>query len=387
MNAGVRHGPLAPGERVTITDQKGRRKSLVLQEGAVWHTTHGGVHHDDLIGGPEGVVIRSDGGMEWLAFRPILHEFMVSMPRKAAIVYPKDAAQILMLADIHPGARVLEAGVGSGSLTLALLRAIGPDGRLASHERRPEFAEVARRNVERFLGAAPSSWRLTVGDLVETIADEPLDAAILDMLAPWECVDAVGERLVPGGILCCYVATTTQLGRVADTLRAHGGFTEPAMSETTVRDWHAEGLAIRPGHATSGHTGFLLTSKRLAPGQLAPMRKRRPAPGAYGPDYTGPRPRSLAQEQGGVPSGGGAPSSDEAVHAAPAEQQHRECDAGHDDERALRGVAGEQADAEAAQPGDEPAHDGGARPVPAVAQDTEHDPRAEAGEQEGPRGG
>ena len=135
-------------------------------------------------------------------------------------------------------------------------------------------------------------FRPSVGDLVEVIRDEPLDRAILDMLAPWECIDAVGERLIPGGVLCCYVATATQLGRVADTLRAHGGFTEPHLTETTVRDWHAEGLAIRPGHATTSHTGFLVWSRRLAPGVVAPMRKRRPAPGAYGPDYTGPRPAS-----------------------------------------------------------------------------------------------
>lgn len=312
---GVKSGPLEPGERVTLTDQKGRRKSLVLREGAVWHTTKGAVHHDDLIGGPEGVVVRSLGGMEFLAFRPIMQEFMVSMPREAAVIYPKDAAQIVMWADIFPGARVLEAGVGSGALTLALLRAVGPEGKLTSHERREEFAEVARRNVETFMRGQHPAWTLQVGDLVETISDEPLDRVILDMLAPWECIDAVSERLVPGGILCCYVATATQLGRVADTLRAHGGFTEPMMTETIVRDWHAEGLAIRPGHAMTAHTGFLLTSRRLAPGQVAPMRKRRPAPGAYGPDYVGPRPRNVPESLGGAST-----PPDEPADQAPTEE-------------------------------------------------------------------
>lgn len=315
---GVQHGPLTAGERVTLTDTKGRRKSLVLQEGAIWHTTNGAVAHDDLIGGPEGVVIKSVGGMEWLAFRPIMHEFMVTMPREAAVIYPKDAAQILMWTDIHPGARVLEAGVGSGALTLALLRAIGSEGKLYSYERREEFAKVAAKNVETFLGERPGSWTLTVGDLVESIRDDEIDRAILDMLAPWDCIDAVADRLVAGGILCCYVATTTQLGRVADTLRAHGGFTEPVMTETTVRDWHAEGLAIRPGHGTTGHTGFLLTSRRLAKGQRAPMRKRRPAPGAYGPDYTGPRPLNVPQ------SLGGAPADDQVADQAPAQQEQGE---------------------------------------------------------------
>ena len=301
--SGVKTGPLQPGDRVTLTDSKGRRKSILLKEGATWHTTKGAVSHDDLIGGPEGVTVTSVGGQQYLAFRPLMSEFMVSMPRDAAVIYPKDAAQILMWTDIYPGARVLEAGVGSGALSLALLRAIGPDGALYSYERRQQFADVAQRNVETFLGGPHPAWRLTVGDLVEAITDDPIDRAVLDMLAPWECIEAVGERLVAGGVLTCYVATATQLGKVADTFRAHGGFTEPHATETTVRDWHAEGLAIRPGHGTSGHTGFLITSRRLAPGVAAPMRKRRPAPGAYGPDYQGPRPANIPAELGGSTAG------------------------------------------------------------------------------------
>ena len=292
---------LQAGDRVTLTDAKGRRKSVVLREGGEWHTTKGVVKHDDLIGGPEGVTITSHGGQEYLAFRPILSEFMVSMPRDAAVIYPKDAAQILMWTDIFPGARVLEAGVGSGALSLALLRAIGPEGRLHSYERRQQFADVARKNIETFLGGPHPAWELTVGDLVEAIEDEPIDRAGLDMLAPWECIDAVAERMVPGGVLTCYVATATQLGRVADTLRAHGGFTEPHLTETTVRDWHAAGLALRRGHGASGHTGVVAISRRLAPGQRAPMRKRRPSPGAYGPDYHGPRPANIPVELGGAP--------------------------------------------------------------------------------------
>lgn len=301
--SGVKTGPLQPGDRVTLTDSKGRRKSILLKEGATWHTTKGAVSHDDLIGGPEGVTVTSVGGQQYLAFRPLMSKFMVSMPRDAAVIYPKDAAQILMWTDIYPGARVLEAGVGSGALSLALLRAIGPDGALHSYERRQQFADVAQRNVETFLGGPHPAWRLTVGDLVEAITDDPIDRAVLDMLAPWECIEAVGERLVAGGVLTCYVATATQLGKVADTFRAHGGFTEPHATETTVRDWHAEGLAIRPGHGTSGHTGFLITSRRLAPGVAAPMRKRRPAPGAYGPDYQGPRPANIPAELGGSTAG------------------------------------------------------------------------------------
>ena len=288
-------GVLRAGERITLTDPKGRKHSIVLQPSGIFHTTKGAVRHDDLIGGPQGVVVTSVGGLDFLAMRPILSEFTVSMPREAAIIYPKEAAQIIMWADIFPGARVLEAGVGSGGLSIPLLRAIGTKGCLHSYERRQEFADVARKNVESFYGEIPSTWDLKVSDLVSGISSEPIDRAILDMLAPWECVETVGKVLVPGGVLCCYVATTTQMGRVMDTLRAHGGWTEPSATETTTRDWHAEGLAIRPAHGTTGHTGFLVISRRLAPGVAAPMRKRRPAPGAYGPDYHGPRPRNITE--------------------------------------------------------------------------------------------
>lgn len=290
---GVRTGLLRAGERVTLSDQKGRRHSVMLAVGGTFHTTKGAISHDDLIGQYEGSVVRSAGGVSYLAFRPLLEEFAVTMPRGAAVVYPKDAAHILVQTDIFPGARVLEAGVGSGALTMFLLRAVGSTGRLYSYERREDFAKIAQSNVENFFGANHPAWTLRVGDLVSEIGPEPIDRAVLDMLAPWECIDAVGEVLVPGGLLCCYVATATQLGRTMDTLRVHGGFTEPVGREYTARDWHAEGLAIRPGHATSGHTGFLIFSRRLAPGVVAPARRRRPAPGAYGPDYTGPRPAGV----------------------------------------------------------------------------------------------
>ncbi len=294
--SGVRTGPLVVGERVALTDPKGRRHSILLTPGAVFHTTRGGISHDALIGGPDGQVVTSAGGVSYVAFRPLLEEFTVTMPRGAAVVYPKDAAHILMQTDIFPGARVLEAGAGSGALSLHLLRAIGTGGRLYSYERRPDFAQIARRNVETFFGGPHPAWELREGDLVETIGPEPVDRVVLDMLAPWECLDVVGEVLEAGGVLCCYVATTTQLGRTMDTLRVHGGFTEPVAREYAAREWHAEGLAIRPGHGTSGHTGFLIFARRLAHGTTAPLRRRRPAPGAYGPDYTGPRPAGVTSE-------------------------------------------------------------------------------------------
>jgi tRNA (adenine57-N1/adenine58-N1)-methyltransferase len=297
---------------VRLTDTKGRRHNIRLEKGRDFHTNKGAISHDDLIGREEGFTVSSTGGGQYLVFRPLLNEFVVSMPRGAAVVYPKDAAQIVAMADIFPGARVVEAGAGSGALTCSLLRAVGPTGRVSSYERRAEFAEVARRNVAQFFAdpeagphrddEAPAHpcWQLTVGDLVEALpaGEEPgsVDRVVLDMLAPWECVEVVADALAPGGIVVAYVATTTQLGRIVETLRAHGEFTEPQPWETLVREWHVEGLAIRPSHKMSGHTGFLVTARRMAPGNRAPRKKRRPAPGAYGADYSGPRPPDLPAE-------------------------------------------------------------------------------------------
>jgi tRNA (adenine57-N1/adenine58-N1)-methyltransferase len=282
---------LHAGDRVQLTDPRGRHHTISLVPGRTFHTHRGAIEHDALIGSPQGVVVRSSGDVEYLVLRPLLSDFVLSMPRGAAVVYPKDAGQIVHMGDIGPGARVLEAGVGSGALTMSLLRAVGPAGRVWSVERRPDFAEVARRNVESFLGPQPQ-WRLVDGDLVQVLdsadggpgrpdAPERVDRAVLDMLAPWECLDAVHRILAPGGVLVCYVATTTQLSRVVETARASGGWTEPAAWESMVRGWHVEGLAVRPEHRMVGHTGFLVTTRRMADGHRAPPRRRRPAPGAY----------------------------------------------------------------------------------------------------------
>ncbi|MFS3130360.1 tRNA (adenine-N1)-methyltransferase [Nocardioides sp. Bht2] len=293
--AGVHRGPLRAGEWVRLTDQKGRRHNFELVPGKRFFSNRGHLEHDDLIGREEGFSVTSSVGGEYLVFRPLLSEFVVSMPRGAAVVYPKDAAQIVAMADIFPGARVVEAGVGSGALTCSLLRAVGPYGTVISWERREEFADVARKNVTQFFGGEHPAWDLRLGDLQEALPEsgERVDRVILDMLAPWECVDAVADALLPGGIVVAYVATTTQLSRFVETVRAHGGFTEPQPWESLVRDWHVEGLAVRPGHKMIGHTAFLVTARRMAPGETAPRKKRRPAPGAYGIDYTGPRPADI----------------------------------------------------------------------------------------------
>lgn len=297
--SGVHRGPLRVGEWVRLTDSKGRRHNICLEAGKRFFSNRGHFEHDELIGREEGFTVTSSAGGEYLVFRPLLSEFVVSMPRGAAVVYPKDAAQIVALADIFPGADVVEAGVGSGALTCSLLRAVGPYGSVTSFERREEFAEVARRNVSQFFGAPAGqthpAWTLTVGDLASALpaSGRRVDRVVLDMLAPWECLDATADALRPGGIVCAYVATTTQLSRFVETVRVHGGFTEPQAWESLVRDWHVEGLAVRPGHKMIGHTAFLVTARRMAPGERPPLKRRRPAPGAYGPDYTGPRPAGV----------------------------------------------------------------------------------------------
>ncbi|PFG35752.1 tRNA (adenine-58-N(1)-) methyltransferase [Flavimobilis soli] len=283
--AAVRRGPFRVGERVQLTDPKGKLHTIALQENATFHTHRGYFRHDDIIGQPEGCVVRTTSGIEYLALRPLLSDYTLSMPRGAAVVYPKDAGQIVAMADIFPGARVIEAGVGSGALTLSLLRAVGDSGSVHSIERREDFAAIARGNVESFFGGPHPAWSLSCGDLADVLPQvtEPgtVDRIVLDMLAPWENLDVTATALTPGGVLVCYVATTTQLSRLAEDLRDHGGFAEPEAWETMVRGWHLEGLAVRPNHRMVGHTGFLLTARRMADGVEAPVRRRRPSKGNY----------------------------------------------------------------------------------------------------------
>lgn len=278
---------LRAGERVQLTDAKGRPSTITLAPGELFHTHRGALAHDDLIGESEGVVVTTTGGVQYLALRPLLSDHVMSMPRGAAVVYPKDAGQIVTMGDVFPGARVVEAGVGSGALTMWLLRAVGEGGSLLSVERREDFAHIARGNVRGFFGGDHPAWTLQVGELADVLATlEPasVDRVVLDMLAPWENLDAAARVLVPGGVLVAYVATTTQLSRTVEDVRTDGRYTEPSAWESMVRGWHLEGLAVRPDHRMVGHTGFLVTTRRLADGTVAPVRRRRPAKGAYPSD-------------------------------------------------------------------------------------------------------
>jgi len=262
------------GDIVQLTDPKGRHHTIILQPGQRFHTHKGSLAHDDIIGVDDGSVITTDKDVDYVALRPRLADYVLSMPRGAAIIYPKDAAEIIQRADIGPGHRVVEAGVGSGALTLWLLRSLAPDGHLVSVERRQEFADVAEANVHTYYGDdTPAAWSLQVGEFVDVAnAMEPhsIDRVVLDMLAPWECIEASIRILRPGGILISYVATVTQLSRVVEALRDTGRFTTPESTETLVRTWHVDGLAVRPDHRMIGHTAFLVWARVFAPHSTPP---------------------------------------------------------------------------------------------------------------------
>ncbi len=271
-----RTGPFVVGDRVQLTDAKGRHYTMILHPGSEFHTHRGAIEHDTVIGLPEGSVVKSTSGDAFLVLRPLLIDYVLSMPRGAQVIYPKDAAQIVHEGDIFPGARVLEAGAGSGALTCSLLRAVGPGGEVISYEVRDDHAVHAKRNVETFFGEDPQNWRLIIGDLVDSDLDEgSVDRVVLDMLSPWDVLDTVARLLIPGGVLMVYVATVTQLSKVVEALREQQCWTEPRAWETLQRGWNVVGLAVRPQHNMRGHTAFLVSARRLAPGTVTPTPLRR----------------------------------------------------------------------------------------------------------------
>ena len=270
------------GDRVQFTDPKGKLYSITLIAGGEWHTHKGWLKHDEIVGKPEGSIFVTNGDLKFQAFRPLFTDYVLSMPRGATIIYPKDLAMILGVADIKPGVRVLESGVGSGALTLALIRAIGDQGFLESVEIRDDFAQISKDNVSNYFGKQPTNWNLVVGAFQDQKYQQEWDRVVLDMLAPWECVQTAADALVPGGVLLAYVATTTQLSKFAEALKDSDLFTEPESSESIVRGWHHEGLAVRPQHRMIGHTGFLIFARRMAPGISVLQRRRRPSKGSYG---------------------------------------------------------------------------------------------------------
>jgi tRNA (adenine57-N1/adenine58-N1)-methyltransferase len=269
-------GPFAAGDRVQLTDAKGRHYTMLLGAGGEFHTHRGAIAHDAVIGLPEGSVVKSANGDPFLVLRPLLVDYVMSMPRGAQLIYPKDAAQIVLEGDIFPGARVLEAGAGSGALTCSLLRAVGPDGRVISYDVRADHADHARRNVETYFGCAPANWELIISDVADAdLAAGSVDRVVLDMLAPWDVLDTVSRVLVAGGVLIVYLATVTQLSKTVEALRDQQCWTEPRAWETLQRGWNVVGLAVRPQHNMRGHTGFLVSARRLAPNTVTPTPLRR----------------------------------------------------------------------------------------------------------------
>ena len=273
-------GPFRDGDRVQLTDEKGKMYSFFLSHGGQWHSHKGWINHDQIIGTDEGTIILSSSGSAYQALRPLLHDYLLSMPRGATIIYPKDSALIIGYADIFPGSKILEAGAGSGALSINLLRATGSAGLLHSFEERPEFADIARESVKNYFGEVPLQWRLEMGKVQEAKLEPIYDRVIFDMLAPWDCLEIAARALKPGGVLCCYVATTTQLSRVAEGIKESGNFTEPESFEALIRPWHHEGLAVRPQHSMNAHTGFLTFTRRVAPGSKPIRRRRRPSKGS-----------------------------------------------------------------------------------------------------------
>lgn len=281
----TRRGPLTEGDRVQVRDPKGRFHQVILVRGGRFQSNRGGFNHDDVIGAPDGQVIVTDEGRQFQILRPLQVDYVMSMPRGAAVVYPKDAGVITHMGDIFPGATVVEAGAGSGALSMALLDAVGPGGTLISVERRQDFADIAAANVDLWFGRRHPAWDLRVGDVGDVLAAvDPgsVDRVVLDMLAPWENIEAITRALIPGGVLVCYVATVTQMSRLVEELRASKRFTDPIAWEDMRRQWHLDGLAVRPEHRMVAHTGFLVVNRLLASGVSPQQRSTRPAKAAEG---------------------------------------------------------------------------------------------------------
>ncbi|MGH9057325.1 MAG: tRNA (adenine-N1)-methyltransferase [Acidimicrobiales bacterium] len=255
--------PFEAGERALLFDAKGRRYLVALAAGGEFHTHAGPVAHDDVIGRDEGVCVRSARGSRYTAVRPTLAEVVLKMPRGAQVIYPKDLGPILVLADVFPGARILESGLGSGALSMALLRC---GATVTGYEIRPEFAARAQANVAAFLGAsALDRYEVKVRDVYEGVSATGMDRVVLDLPEPWRVVKAAEEALRPGGILVSYLPTIGQVSTLRDAL-THSGFGLAETIEVLQRSWHVEGQSVRPDHRMVAHTGFLTSARLLGRG-------------------------------------------------------------------------------------------------------------------------
>jgi len=269
------------GEQALLIDQRGRRHLFLLRTGDTFHSDRGFIHHDAIIGQPDGSWVRTSKGTRYLALRPTLAEYVLDMPRGAQVIYPKDLAMVIFWADIFPGARVLEAGMGSGALTMALLRAVGPEGRVISYEQREDFARRALANIHMRMGEV-TNLTVRLRPVEEGLAEEePVDRAVFDLPEPWRLVAPVAQRLRSGGIFLCYVPTIIQSREVSEALQRHPGYALVETFETLFRPWNIENMSVRPFHRMVAHTGFITVARRVVPeeGVTPPqIREREPSP-------------------------------------------------------------------------------------------------------------
>jgi tRNA (adenine57-N1/adenine58-N1)-methyltransferase catalytic subunit len=253
---------LKENDAVIFIDRKGRSYLKLLRRGQKL-TIRGDIPVDRLIGIEEGSRIRFSSGESFIVFRPSYAQLIPLLPRGAQVIYPKDTGAMLLWGDVVPGATVIEGGVGSGALTIALLRAVGPEGHVVSYEVREDFAAAARRNVATFFGDAPN-WTLRLRDLYQGFEERGVDRIFLDLAEPHQALTAVAAAMRPGGILVCYVPTVLQLKETVEALQQHENFADVESFESIQRNWQVRGLSVRPVHRMVAHTGFVIVARRLA---------------------------------------------------------------------------------------------------------------------------